>query len=81
MKYYILLDEKLPVEGIDSTNILGEVSFNKFYMELGWLALKNIIESNDEDLLNKVTIKNEQNKSFTIEQFLTEIKDLIILEN
>jgi uncharacterized protein YozE (UPF0346 family) len=60
---------------INSTNTLGEISFNTFYTEDGFKILINIIE-NHSDKLDEISIFDEKMRDYTIEEFLDKIKGL-----
>ena len=60
---------------INSTNTLGEISFNTFYTEDGFKILINIVE-NHSDKLDEVSIFDEKMRDYTIEEFLDKIKGL-----
>lgn len=74
MTYYILLPDDNPND-LNDANILGDLGTNNvFWPGMGLNALMNILEKNDKELIDKITIKKENNKSLTIEQFISEIK-------
>ena len=81
MLFYIFLDENHKTENFDSINILGDLSFNTFYTELGWKAFKKIIDTNNLDLILRLSIKDEKDKEYSIDEFLSKLKDKNILEN
>jgi hypothetical protein len=60
---------------INSTNTLGEISFNTFHTEDGFKILMNIVE-NYPDKLDDISIFDQQVKDYTIEEFLDKIKGL-----
>tara|TARA_Y100001972_G_C7632021_1_gene317297 strand:- start:1147 stop:1389 length:243 start_codon:yes stop_codon:yes gene_type:complete len=69
MIYYLLLNGDTDKDLINETNILGEESFSVFYPSLGFNMLNKIINTKPE-LLDSISIKDEQNKSYTITEFL-----------
>ena len=68
MTYYILLSNDT-TKDIWDDNILGEESFGKFYVGNGFLALDNIVNKKPE-VLETVTIIDEQKNKYSVEQFL-----------
>ena len=80
MRYFILLPDDSEEDVDYSTNILGEVSFKKFWTEEGFDILERLVEKYP-DTLTEVKIKDEQSKNYTVEQFLEKIKDLRIIKN
>ena len=60
---------------INSTNTLGDISFNTFYTEDGFKILINIVE-NHSDKLDEISIFDEKMRDYTIEEFLDKIKGL-----
>ncbi len=63
---------------IKDTNLLGEASFKTFYAGLGLKALMKMVDRSPE-LLPNVTIKTDQGKTLTVEQFLTDIQSLKVI--
>ena len=80
MMYYILLPEDNEDDVDYSTNILCEISFKNFWTEQGFEILERLVDKYP-DTLTEVKIKDEQNKNYTVEQFLEKIKDLRIIKN
>jgi hypothetical protein len=78
MQYYILLPGDTEKDCINDTNILGESSFNSFYTGTGLKALMKMVDSSPE-LLVDVTIKSDDDRTLTVEQFLTEIQGLRVI--
>tara|TARA_E500000318_G_scaffold75872_1_gene70470 strand:- start:1483 stop:1719 length:237 start_codon:yes stop_codon:yes gene_type:complete len=68
MTYYILLDND-SIEDIWDENILGEESFETFYTGNGFKALNNIVVRQPE-LLETVTIVDEQKRTYEVSEFL-----------
>ena len=68
MTYYILLKDD-SVEDIWDENILGEESFGTFYTGNGFKALQNIAVR-QPNLLERVTIRDEKNNQYSVEEFL-----------
>jgi len=80
MIYYILLPGDSE-DGVQySTNILGEVAFKNFWADTGYSILKTIIKKHPDKLEN-IKIKDEKSKEYTIEEFLSVIEKLNIIEN
>ena len=69
MTYYLLLKGDTEKDLINETNILGEESFSVFYPSLGFNMLNKIINTKPV-LLESISINDEQNKSYTITEFL-----------
>ena len=68
MTYYILIGND-SVEDIWDENILGEESFETFYTGNGFKALNNIV-IRQPDLLETVTIIDEQKRTYEVSEFL-----------
>lgn len=80
MRYFILLPGDTE-ESVDfSTNILGEVSFKNFWADQGFGILVRLVEKYP-DTLEEVVIKDEQSKSYSVEEFLEKIKKLRVIHN
>ena len=75
MTIYMLMSGDTEYDTINSTNTLGEISFNTFYTEDGFKILINIVE-NHSDKLDEVSIFDEKMRDYTIEEFLDKIKGL-----
>jgi hypothetical protein len=60
---------------INSTNTLGEISFNTFYTEDGFKILMNIVNKYP-DKLEEISIFDYKMRDYTIEEFLDKIKGL-----
>ena len=70
MTYYILLPDDDPKNMIYESNIIGEDNgFGVFWAGQGFQVLTNIANNNIE-LLNKITIKNDQNKTIPLDEFM-----------
>ena len=80
MRYFILLPEDSEEDVDYSTNILGEVSFKNFWTEDGFEILVRLVDKYP-DTLEQVRIKDEQNKNYSVEQFLDKIKNLKVIKN
>jgi len=76
--YYILLPGDTEKDCIKDTNLLGEASFNVFYAGMGLKALMKMVDKSPE-LLPSVTIKTDQGKSLSVEEFLTAIQKLKVI--
>jgi hypothetical protein len=80
MRYFILLPGDTE-ESVDfSTNVLGEISFKNFWADQGFEILVRLVEKYP-DTLSEVTIKDEQSKSYSVEEFLDKIKKLKVIQN
>lgn len=78
MMYFILLPGDSEEDSVYATNILGEDNgFGTFWAESGFFALIKMVELGHEQL-ELVRIKDSSNNSYTIEQFLSILKDLKI---
>jgi len=53
---------------------LGEVSFNKFYVEDGWYIFESMVQNNDPLLYNFIVRCSDSGDELTIEDFLNEIE-------
>ena len=80
MRYFILLPEDNEQDVDYSTNILGETSFKNFCADQGFEILVRLVEKYP-DTLEEVRIKDEQSKSYSVEQFLEKIKKLKVIRN
>ena len=74
MIYYLLLKGDGEKDSMYETNMLGEESFNTFYPSLGLNLLSKIVNTKPE-LLDSLQIKDEQNKHYTITEFLDKLND------
>ena len=73
MTYYLLLDGDSEKDLLYETNTLGEESFETFYPEKGFVALKNIVYNRPE-LIESLQILDEHKKSYTITEFLDKVE-------
>ena len=80
MTYYIFLPDDKMEDSVYDTNQLGESSFDSFYPASGLSALMNMVENNPEKLVD-ITIKKDNGKVITVEEFLTEISKLKVRYN
>ena len=80
MRCFILLPEDTEEDVDYSTNILGEISFKNFWTEDGFEILVRSVDKYP-DTLEQVRIKDEQNKNYSVEQFLDKIKNLKVIKN
>ena len=80
MRYFILLPGDTEESADFSTNVLGEVSFKNFWADQGFEILTRLVEKYP-DTLSEVTIKDEQSKSYSVEDFLDKIKKLKVIKN
>ena len=77
MTFYMLMSGDTKKDAINSTNTLGEISFNTFHTEDGFKILMNLVE-NYPDKLEEISIFDEKMRGYTIEEFLDKIKGLKI---
>ena len=68
MTYYILLEND-SIEDIWDENILGEESFEKFYVGSGYKALTNMI-NREPEVLESIAIIDEKKNPYSVEEFL-----------
>ena len=68
MTYYILLEGDSK-QSIWDENILGEESFGTLYTGNGFKALNTIVMS-ESHLVETVTILDEKNQSYSVEEFI-----------
>ena len=80
MRYFILLPGDTEQSVDFSTNILGEVSFKNFWADQGFQILTRLVDKYP-DTLEEVVIKDEQSKSYSVEEFLETIKHLRVIQN
>ena len=69
MTFYLLLNGDTEKDVIYETYVLGEESFGTFYTSTGFNALQNIVVKKP-NLLENVTIKDEKNNQYSVEEFL-----------
>ncbi len=79
MMYYILLKNDDIKNPNFSPNVLGEVSFKNFWTDDGFKALQQMIQKYPDNL-EEVVIKDQNNKSYSIEQFLDKLNGLRIIQ-
>ena len=80
MTYYIILDGESPEVAQYDSGILGESTKKMFYPNKGFTRLIKIINEHPEFLEN-MKILDENNKSYTPNQFLKKIETLKIATN
>ena len=80
MQYFILLPGDSEKDTYLSTNLLGESSFNTFYAEAGLKALMRIVNKRPE-ILPDITIMTDKNQKLTVEEFLSDIREMRVLTN
>jgi len=68
MTYYILLEGDSK-HSIWDENILGEESFGTFYVGAGFKALNTMVMS-ESHLIETITILDEKNQKYSIEEFV-----------
>jgi hypothetical protein len=73
MIFYILLPNDSEKDTLNDSNILGEISFNKFKPNEGFKVLSKIINDAPE-MINDVRILDNTGKKYTIEQFLDNVE-------
>lgn len=75
MTFYMLMKGDTEKDTINSTNTLGEISFNTFHSEDGFKILMNIVNKYP-DKLEEISIFDYKMRDYTIEEFLDKIKGL-----
>ena len=75
MTFYLLMKGDTEKDAINSTNTLGDISFNTFHTEDGFKILMNIVE-NYPERLEEISIFDQKMRDYTIEEFLDKIKGL-----
>ena len=80
MRYFILLPDDTEQDVDFSTNILGEVSFKNFWADDGFEILVRMVNKYP-DTLSEIKIKDDKNKTYTVEEFLDKIKNLKEITN
>ena len=75
MTFYILMKGDTEKDAINSTNTLGEISFNTFHSEDGFKILMNMVDKYPEKL-EEISIFDQQVRDYSIEEFLDKIKGL-----
>ena len=73
MTYYLLLSGDSEKDSLYETNVLGEESFETFYPSVGFMILSRIITQQPE-LLETLQIRDEQNNSHTVTEFLDKLE-------
>ena len=77
MTYYIILDGEDPEVAQYDSGILGESTKKMFYTNKGFTRLVKIINEHPEFLTN-MKILDDNNKSYTVDQFMKQIKNLTL---
>lgn len=77
MIYYVKRHD-LKFDPEDSSNIIGEVSFNKFWPQLGWNYLQWLIEHEKTEYIEKIEIIDSSGKKHELLPFLDSISKLHI---
>ena len=80
MRYFILLPDDTEQDVDFSTNILGESSFKNFWADDGFQVLVRLVEKYP-NTLSEIKIKDDKNKTYTVEEFLEKIKNLKVISN
>ena len=80
MRYFTLLPDDTEQDVDFSTNILGEVSFKNFWADDGFEILVRMVNKYP-DTLSEIKIKDDKNKTYTVEEFLDKIKNLKVITN
>ena len=73
MTYYLLLNGDTEKDSLYETNVLGEESFETFYPSVGFMILSRIINQQPE-LIESLQIRDEQNNSHTVTEFLDKLE-------
>jgi hypothetical protein len=79
-QYFILLPGDTEEAVFLETHLIGESSFTSFYAGTGFKVLKKIIE-NKPELMPDVRIISDENKRFSVEEFLEILKSFRIYTN
>ena len=78
MQYFILMPGDTEEDVLNEANLLGEDSFGTFWAGSGLTTLMKIVDTHPE-ILPMVRIRSDKDqRSYTIEQFLTNIAKLKI---
>ena len=77
MQYYILPPEYKQADLVNENYLLGEQSFKVFWAGTGFNRL-NLIIKEAPDVLEHITIMDDQGNGYTVEEFLDKIKTLQI---
>jgi hypothetical protein len=81
MKYFIMLPGDTAKEAYYESNEIGEsTGFGVFWAGSGLKALMNMVDTQPE-ILPHITIRTDKGNSLSVEQFLTEIKELKVRIN
>jgi len=81
MTYFIMLPGDTEKEVYFDSNLLGEDNgFGVFWTGSGLKALMKMVDKQPE-ILPEIKIKTDKGHTITVEQFLTEIKELKIRVN
>ena len=75
MQYFLLMPGDTEADALNEANLLGEASFSTFWGGKGLTTLMMMVDQQPE-LLPLVKIKGDDNKTFTVEGFLSEIRNL-----
>ena len=75
MNYYLIVENDNPI-------LIGSLSFKKLYTEDGYNFLKKLLKE-DIEILKKLSIKDSNNKKYTILEWtkMIESKNIRILTN
>jgi hypothetical protein len=80
MKYYVVIEDDTDEMLNSDARLLGESSFDNFYTGGAFVTLVDIIE-NSPELLPLVEIKSSTGKTFTISEFLSDLKNLRVIRH
>lgn len=75
MQYFLLMPGDTEADALNEANLLGEASFGTFWGGSGLKTLMTIVDKEPE-LLTLIKIKADNNKTLTVEGFLSAIKSL-----
>jgi len=79
MQYFLLMPGDTEQDALNEANLLGEASFTYFWAGSALQTLMTIVDRQPE-LLPLIKIRSDlSTKLFTIEEFLTEIKNYKII--
>jgi hypothetical protein len=77
MQYFIILPKDKEKDTLNEANLIGEESFGNFWPGSGLNVLMTIVTQKPE-LVEHITIKTDQNKVLSIDEFLRKVNKLKI---
>jgi hypothetical protein len=75
MQYFLMMPGDTEADALNEANLLGEASFSTFWGGSGLTTLMMIVDREPE-LLPLIKIKADSNKTLSVEEFLSAIKNL-----